>query len=123
MTLLLDVPDEPVPARLDDDAVARILQNLVDNAEKYSRGAAERAIEIAVCGTSIEVRDRGPGVPRPLRRRLFRPFARGARSDGPAGLGLGLALARAQARAMGGDLTYREREGGGSVFSLQLAPG
>ena len=121
VSLALEAPEDPVPARLDDDAVARILQNLVDNAEKYSRGAADRAIEIAVRGTSIEVADRGPGVPRALRRRLFRPFARAA-GDGPAGLGLGLALARAQARAMGGDLTYREREGGGSVFSLRLAP-
>ena len=122
VTLALDVPDAPVAVRLDDDAVQRILQNLVDNAEKYSRAAGDRVIEIAVRGTAIEVADRGPGVPRGLRRRLFRPFARGGEPGGPAGLGLGLALARAQARAMGGDLTYREREGGGSVFSLALAP-
>ena len=122
VTLALDVPDAAVPVRLDDDAVQRILQNLVDNAEKYSRASEGRVIEIAVRGTTIEVADRGPGVPRALRRRLFRPFARGVEQDGPAGLGLGLALARAQARAMGGDLTYREREGGGSVFSLRLCP-
>ena len=123
VSLALEVPDAPVAVRLDDDAVQRILQNLVDNAEKYSRAASDRVIEIAVRGTAIEVADRGPGIPRPLRRRLFRPFARGVDPSGPAGLGLGLALARAQARAMGGDLTYREREGGGSVFSLQLSPG
>ncbi|HEU5056817.1 MAG TPA: HAMP domain-containing sensor histidine kinase [Kofleriaceae bacterium] len=122
VALALDIPDAPVPARLDEDAVQRILQNLIDNAEKYSRAAEGRVIEIAVRGTAIEVADRGPGVPRALRRRLFRPFARGVDPSGPAGLGLGLALARAQARAMGGDLTYRERAGGGSVFSLELAP-
>ncbi|HEY8145891.1 MAG TPA: ATP-binding protein, partial [Kofleriaceae bacterium] len=123
VTLALEIPDAAVPVRLDDDAVQRILQNLVDNAEKYSRASEGRVIEIAVRGTAIEVADRGPGVPRHLRRRLFRPFARGVEQDGPAGLGLGLALARAQARAMGGDLTYREREGGGSVFSLRLSSG
>jgi signal transduction histidine kinase len=121
VTLALDIPDAAVPVRLDDDAVQRILQNLVDNAEKYSRASEGRVIEIAVRGTAIEVADRGPGVPRAFRRRLFRPFARGVEQDGPAGLGLGLALARAQARARGGDLTYREREGGGSVFSLRLS--
>jgi signal transduction histidine kinase len=122
VALALDTPDTPAPVHLDDDAVQRILQNLIDNAEKYSRAASDRVIEIAVRGTSIEVADRGPGVPRPLRRRLFRPFARGVPDSGPAGLGLGLALARAQARAMGGELTYREREGGGAVFSLRLPP-
>ena len=121
VALALDLPDSPAPARLDEDAVQRILQNLVDNAEKYSRAAKDRVIELSVRGTTIEVADRGPGVPRHLRRRLFRPFARAEEQGGPAGLGLGLALARAQARAMGGDLTYREREGGGSVFSLRLS--
>ena len=125
--LAADIP-EAAPARFDGDAVARIVQNLLDNAEKYSRGAADRTLHIGVRSAGgavvIEVADRGPGVPRPLRRRLFRPFARAGadRSEGggPAGLGLGLALARAQARAMGGELAYRERDGGGAVFTLSL---
>jgi signal transduction histidine kinase len=125
MSLTVEAPGA-APARFDDDAVQRILQNLLDNAEKYSREASDRVVELSVRpadGTvELQVADRGPGVPRPLRRRLFRPFSRGA-DTGPAGLGLGLALARAQARAMGGDLTYQPREGGGSVFSLRLSRG
>ncbi|HTE56015.1 MAG TPA: ATP-binding protein [Kofleriaceae bacterium] len=145
-TLSADIADA-APCRFDADAVARILQNLLDNAEKYSRGAADRAVELSVrcdadgCGAVIEIADRGPGVPPHLERLLFRPFARGVdgatsadraadpspghdldRQAGPAGLGLGLALARAQARAMGGDLAYRDRDGGGAVFSLRLPP-
>jgi signal transduction histidine kinase len=117
-----DMPDS-APARFDADAVARILQNLLDNAEKYSRGAGDRTVKVSVRstadGVTIDVADRGPGVPRQLRRRLFRAFERGG-GDGPAGLGLGLTLARALARAMDGDLVHSEREGGGAVFSLRL---
>jgi signal transduction histidine kinase len=121
VTLETDIPDS-APARFDADAVARVLQNLLDNAEKYSRGG-ERGVQVtvraAVGGVTVDVADRGPGVPRHLRRRLFRPFERGG-GDGPAGLGLGLTLARALARAMDGDLVHSERPGGGSVFSLRL---
>jgi len=117
-----DIPDS-APARFDPDAVARILNNLLDNAEKYSRGADQRGVQLTVrCagdGVTIDVADRGPGVPRHLRRRLFHPFVRGA-TEGPAGLGLGLTLARALARAMDGDLVHSERPGGGAVFSLRL---
>jgi signal transduction histidine kinase len=125
-TLQTDLP-EAAAARLDQDAVARILQNLLDNAEKYTRGASDRTILLAVRpdaagGACIDVSDRGPGIPHPLRRRLFAPFSRGAAPDGPAGLGLGLALASALASAMGGSLGHRDREGGGAVFTLRLPP-
>ena len=115
---------EPAEARLDEDAVLRILGNLLDNAEKYGRGAADRAVHVAVArrGDAVEiaVADRGPGVAERHRRRLFRPFWRGAGSDGPAGLGLGLALSRSLARAMGGDLVHRATAGGGATFVLIL---
>src|SRR6185436_6152702 len=45
--VLLDAPGDPLPARFDEDAVLRILGNLLDNAEKYGRGAASRTVRIA----------------------------------------------------------------------------
>src|SRR5439155_17131265 len=107
----------------DRDALARIVGNLLDNAEKYSRGAADRTITLATrdLGDVVEVvvTDRGPGVGDEAR--LFHPFARGVPTDGPAGLGLGLALSRSLARAMGGDVIYRTPDGGGAAFAVQLA--
>jgi signal transduction histidine kinase len=123
-TLALDVAPE-LTARFDRDALARIVGNLLDNAEKYSRGAGDRTISLAarVAGPAVEVvvSDRGPGIAPSARARLFQPFARGVSADGPAGLGLGLALSQSLARAMGGELAFRAEPGGGAAFVLTLA--
>jgi signal transduction histidine kinase len=125
-----DLPE----VKFDRDAVAEILQNLVDNAEKYSRFAKDRGIQVSLScrregrengrfvasGAIISVCDRGPGVPSDMRRRLFHPFARGGRDDAPAGLGLGLALVKALAEAHGGTVNYEARPDGGSVFMVFL---
>ncbi len=117
----LEVPDE-LAARYDRDALVRIIGNLLDNAEKYARTAEDRTIHLSAkrVGGVVEVavRDHGAGVADPAR--LFRAFARGVTSDGPAGLGLGLALSRSLARAMGGELAYRPADDGGAVFVLAL---
>lgn len=119
-----DLPAEPVTATCDPDAVTQIVQNLLDNAEKYSRGAPERRIRVAVTAREgharVTVTDNGPGVSARVRGRLFRPFARTVDPDAPAGLGLGLALTRALARAQGGDVTHADAPGGGAAFTLAL---
>jgi len=124
--LALDVPPE-LSATFDRDALARIVGNLLDNAEKYGRQAPDRTITLAAraAGASVEVvvTDHGPGIAPQARARLFQPFARGVTGDGPAGLGLGLALSQSLARAMGGELVYRPAPGGGAAFVLTLARG
>jgi len=104
----------------DRDALRQICVNLVTNAVKYSEGA----IDIEVEGLAIRVMDRGPGVPPGCEARIFERFYRVddslARREN--GSGLGLFIARALARGMGGDLVYAPRPGGGSVFTLTLAP-
>ncbi len=120
-TLQVDVARE-LRARFDRDALARIVSNLLDNAEKYARGATDRSISLvareADGAIAIIVTDRGPGIAD--KTRLFRPFSRGVNSDGPAGLGLGLALSRSLARAMNGELDHRPAPGGGTEFTLRL---
>ncbi|HEY4177301.1 MAG TPA: HAMP domain-containing sensor histidine kinase [Kofleriaceae bacterium] len=115
--------DDDLRAKFDRDALARIVANLLDNAEKYGRGADDRTIVVRATGPGAEitVEDRGSGVSEKARDKLFEAFARGVNADGPAGLGLGLALSRSLARAMGGELVFRPRDGGGAIFVVRLA--
>jgi len=124
VTVRTDFPAGMPAARFDRDALAHVIQNLLDNAEKYTRGAGDRTVTVGLergdRGVRVVVADRGPGVAPADRARLFRAFERGRRADAPAGIGLGLVLSRALARAMGGDLVYEDRPGGGSRFVLAL---
>ena len=107
--------------------VGQIVGNLVDNARKYTRDAADPRIWVWARPAGrrwvvFEVEDRGCGVPPRERAAIFRPFRRGAAADTKAGgAGLGLALARQWAEALGGRLTYRPADGGtGACFRLEL---
>jgi signal transduction histidine kinase len=113
-------------ARLDVSVVDQILSNLVDNAVKYAGRADDRRIhlEMALAGQCllITVRDHGPGVPREMRRRLFRPFSKSAHdaAQSAPGVGLGLALCRRLARSFGGDLRVHENGSDGACFALTV---
>ncbi len=116
--------DEDVFARFDEDALSRILQNLLDNAEKYSRGSESRCVRIAVDSLPqravVLVADGGPGLSRGMRQQVFKPYRRNAGADAPAGLGLGLALARSLAQQQGGELRVQDSPLGGVAFALEL---
>lgn len=110
------------PLPFDRDAVDQMVRNLLDNAEKYARRAADRSITVSVerrAGSAVvSVVDHGPGVPDALRRRLFEPFARATGDGHPEGLGLGLAMVRGLARAHGGDAIYERPAAGGAAFRV-----
>ncbi len=120
----LAIADALPLVRFDRDAMAEILQNLLDNAEKHTRGASNRTIRVSLTkvdhSVALSVADRGPGVTMELRSRLFRPFERGKNADAPAGLGLGLVLAQGLARAQGGDISYADAPERGAVFTISL---
>lgn len=106
--------------RFDFVQALRSLVNLVDNALRHSEGGS---IEIEVSRRDgdllFEVRDRGPGISEKDRASLFEAFHPRERT-GAHGTGLGLAISREAARLQGGDVEYRERPGGGSIFTLRL---
>lgn len=111
----------------DPAMVQQIVGNLIDNARKYTRDAADKRIWLwakpdGLTRVIFEVEDRGSGVPASERKAIFKPFRRGATADTTAGgAGLGLALAKQWAEVLGGTVAYRPAEGApGACFRLEL---
>ena len=105
-------------------AVHRAIAQPVDNALTYAGGTVDVMTFAAEGKVSIEVRDRGPGIPDGDSEWLKPPFTRLDPSRrGPSGAGLGLAIVERIARAHGGRLELAPREGGGLVARLVLATG
>ncbi len=108
----------------DRDALEQILVNLLDNAAKYAAEGGSPDVEVDTEGRFgvVRVRDRGPGIGRRHRRKIFDSFYRidNSLTATSPGSGLGLSIARRLARANGGDLVFETRKGGGSVFTLTM---
>jgi signal transduction histidine kinase len=102
-------------------ALKRCLGNLVENAVKYGR-SARVLIDDNDARLEIRVQDAGPGLPPDQLERVFEPFYRAehSRSRETGGTGLGLTIARGIAEAHGGELSLRNREGGGLEATLRL---
>lgn len=122
--LELELEGELPTVSFDHDAVIHVVQNLLDNAEKYTRNAEDRRIRVRLTrveeGVELTVSDHGEGIPATLQRRLFRPFARGQHPDASEGLGLGLVLVRALMKAQGGTVWYRDARSGGASFVVSF---
>ena len=103
------------------DAVllAQLLDNLLDNALKYSAAPVRVAARLREGAIELSVRDRGEAIPQALHARIFEPYVRGP-DRGVRGSGLGLALCRAIAQLHDAPLTLHARPGAGNRFVLRL---
>lgn len=124
-SIVVDVrASEPVHVLAQHAGAIHVLQNLLSNAIKYSPPRSEVTLQAIVYGrcARLSVLDRGPGVSKSDQTRLFQRYVRlsAPPTGGECSTGLGLALAKQRARTMGGDLWHDEREGGGSIFTLEL---
>ncbi len=123
--LLAQRPAAALRVQADEEALHRVLLNLLDNAIKYtppggevSAGAVERQGEAL-----FFVRDTGIGIGMEHQPRIFERFYRvdKARSREAGGTGLGLAIARHIVRAHGGEIRVESELGHGSCFSFSVA--
>ncbi len=105
----------------DAEAFDRIVSNLIGNALRYGRPPV-RVGAVRIDGDlSVDVEDRGDGVPDEFVPRLFERFARGRVTDDTGGgAGLGLAIAQSYAQAHGGYITYEPGEPNGARFRFVL---
>jgi two-component system, OmpR family, sensor kinase len=124
VSISLDAPDR-LEAIVDPGLFDQLLWNLVDNGVKFSPLGGIVQLTIAAQGNdfSLEVADRGPGIPEDALDQIFDRFYRldPARTAGEnGGTGLGLAIVRAIAEAHEGAVTAGNRAGGGAVFNVAL---
>ena len=88
--------------RGDPDAVARVVRILIDNALRYGGGEPIRVTAAEGAGVAtVEVADRGQGIPEEERERIFERFYRGRGRGSEGGFGLGLAIGQRARRAHG----------------------
>ena len=108
----------------DGEQIALVLNNLVGNAIKYAGDDENLPIRITVGGRKedmvITVRDRGIGIPRELRDRIFEKFYRGPESVGAPGSGLGLYICQKVVEAHGGSIGLNQDSDVGTEISFTL---
>ncbi|HET9956194.1 MAG TPA: sensor histidine kinase [Polyangiaceae bacterium] len=120
--LEVKVERAPLMAKVDPALLRVVVGNLIGNAlDALSSADAPREGEVSVVLDSepglarLRVMDNGPGVPVPVRSKLFQPFS----TTKPSGTGLGLFLSRRIAQAHGGDLVLQD-SAKGAAFLLTL---
>jgi signal transduction histidine kinase len=106
------------------DLLSLALWNLLDNAKKYSPDCQTAWVSLSRNGSraAVAVRDRGIGIPRRDRRRIFRKFVRGqaGEASGVKGKGIGLAMVSHVVVAHHGEIRLDTASGEGSTFTIVL---
>ncbi len=117
-------PDGPLWVKAQPSLLGELLNNLLDNARKYSAPGSPIVVSARRDDQSVrlDVEDQGIGIDDEEIPRLFEPFYRSndARQRGSKGLGLGLSVALRLARSFGGTIEVESRRGRGSRFTLRL---
>ena len=116
-------PPEPVLVRADRSRLIQVLQNLIDNAAKYSAEGSPIEVSVAVANerVTLAVRDLGPGIaPEDLPHIFERFFKSPTQQALVPGLGLGLYISRELIKRHGGRLWAESTPGQGSTFYIEL---
>ncbi len=112
---------EPAPIEVDSMRMLRLLQNLVQNAVDAIGSQPNGHIDIYIAVVEgfffLIVTDNGPGIPEPIRDRIFEAFVTYGKKGGT---GLGMAIAHNVVVAHGGTITFETETGRGTKFIVKL---
>ena len=111
------------PCLLDQSLLRRILDNLADNAIKYSPSNGTIRTEVGYSNgmLSVSISDEGPGIPQEKHDQIFELYYRLERDATRPGLGLGLAFCKIASAALGGNLFVGNGESDkGTTFRLEI---
>ncbi len=116
-------PKEPLDAAADEEALAEIIDNLLDNAIMYTPAGTIKLRWFADGNDAVlQVEDSGVGIPEKDLPRVFERFYRvdKARSRELGGTGLGLSIVKHLVQTLGGSITAASQVGIGSTFTVRL---
>ena len=117
-------PEEPLPTEIDPTKITRVVENLLDNALKYSpsQGHLQVRVETRDGEALVSVHDEGPGIPPEMHQRIFERFgqAEAVHEGRRMSFGLGLAFAKLAVEAHGGRIWVESAPGQGSTFTFAL---
>lgn len=117
-------PDRVPTVRADREKTEMVLQNLIDNAIRYTTGGG--SVSISIISEQRRVRwsisDQGSGIPAAQQPYIFQKFFRGeaGRPRDTHGSGIGLYIAKAIVEASGGSIGFTSHEGKGTTFWFTL---
>ncbi|MBW2133655.1 MAG: PAS domain-containing sensor histidine kinase [Deltaproteobacteria bacterium] len=122
VTLIAEYPEEILVIEADPQLFRRVLENLLENAIKYSRPQTVVTLTVQSLDQEIvfRVQDQGTGIPPEDLSHLFEIFFRGTDPKRPRGFGLGLATVKTIIEAHGGKIWVESEPGRGSIFSFSL---
>ena len=113
---------EGMTADADEGLVRVILENLINNAVKFTRRIENPAVEIGHHRRGFYVRDNGAGFPAGKAGELFRPFARLHSAEDFPGTGIGLTTVHRAVERHGGEIWAEGEDGRGATFWFTLPP-
>lgn len=122
-TLNLEIPEDLPDIAVDVNAITHVINNLIDNAIKYSREDGVIIVRAKLDGEAVEttIHDSGVGIPSNVMGHLFTKFYRSHSSkQNVSGTGLGLYLCKAIIEAHGGNIWVRSSEGIGTTFGFTI---
>jgi signal transduction histidine kinase len=112
------------PISVDPGKIAQVVNNLIDNAVKFSPRGGSVSVRVAAGAgeTVVSVADHGPGIPAGELAGLFKPFGTASvrGSEGEPSTGLGLSIARRIVEGHGGRIWVESEVGTGSTFAFSL---
>ncbi|SHF28215.1 sensor histidine kinase [Schwartzia succinivorans] len=113
-------PIMPVIMDMDYGRIRQMFLIVLDNAVKFSPadGEIELSLQSSDSGWSVSIRDHGQGIPEDILPELFGRFRSHKGENNPNGTGLGLAIAKQIANRHGIELTAKNAESGGAVFTF-----
>ena len=124
ITLETQAPDTPLEVMGDEEALCQVINNLLDNAFKYTPNGGKVTIRLQSTWNNavIEVQDTGIGIEPAYKNRIFERFYRvdKARSRELGGTGLGLSIVKQIVLAHGGHVSVNSIPGTGSTFRVSL---